>query len=155
MGRKSYKGKYTPINPHKYVGDASNIVFRSLWERKLMKHLDNNPSVLRWNSEEVVIPYWSSVDNKQRRYFTDFMVKLRKRDGSIGNVLIEVKPYKETIPPVTPKRMTHKTKMRHLEEQMTFQRNQDKWEAARQWCGERGVEFKVMTEYELGIKKRK
>lgn len=154
MARKSYKGKYTPINPHKYVGDSNNIVFRSLWERKLMVHCDNNPAVLKWNSEEVVIPYWSSVDKKMRRYFTDFMVKMKKRDGTTSIVLIEVKPYKQTIPPVAPKRNTHKTKMRYLEESMTYQRNQDKWAAAQEWCEKKGIEFKIMTEYELGIAKR-
>jgi hypothetical protein len=155
MARKSYKGKYTPINPHKYVGDSDNIVFRSLWERKLMLHCDTNPSVIKWNSEEKVVPYWSSVDKKMRRYFPDFMVKLKKRDGSVKVVMIEVKPFAETQPPVAPKRNTHKAKMRYVEQQMTYQRNQDKWAAAHALCEDNNIEFKVMTEYELGIAKRK
>lgn len=155
MVRKSYKGKYTPTNPDKYVGDSNNIIFRSLWERLFMKHCNNNPAVLKWNSEGKVVPYWSSVDNKMRRYFPDFIVKLKNRDDSISVVMIEIKPCAETTPPITPKKNTYKAKMRYVEQQMTFQRNQDKWLAARVMCEENNMQFKVMTEYDLGIVKRK
>ena len=52
----TYKGKFTPDNPNKYMGDASNIIYRSGWERRAMKYFDINPGVLQWASEEVVIP---------------------------------------------------------------------------------------------------
>ena len=70
-----YKGKYTPEHPVKYMGDASNIVYRSMWERRCMKYFDVNPSVLQWSSEEVVIPYYDSMSKKVRRYFPDFQSK--------------------------------------------------------------------------------
>ena len=93
MHGKTQKSRFTPKNPHKYAGDVTAIVCRSSWERKFCIMADENPAILKWNSEEVVIPYWSSVDGKMRRYFPDFLVKIKKKDGTLGTVLIEVKPH--------------------------------------------------------------
>jgi hypothetical protein len=68
----AYSGKYNPINPKKYKGDTSKVIYRSLWERKLMVYCDNTKSVLEWGSEEVIIPYVSPWDGKVHRYFPDF-----------------------------------------------------------------------------------
>ena len=53
----SYKGKYKPSYPKKYKGDPNNIVYRSLWERKFMVYCDNNQNILKWGSEEFIVPY--------------------------------------------------------------------------------------------------
>ena len=90
---KSYKGKYKPLNPRKYKGDASQVIYRSLWERKLMVYCDNNKSVVEWGSEEIWIKY-RSIDNKIHRYFPDFYMKVRQADGSTKKFIIEVKPNK-------------------------------------------------------------
>ena len=58
---QKYKGKFTPENPSKYAGDSNNIIYRSMWERRCMKYFDNNPSILQWASEEVVIPYYDTA----------------------------------------------------------------------------------------------
>ena len=63
----SYKGKYKPSHPKKYKGDPTNIVYRSLWERKFMVYCDNNENVLEWQSEEFCIPYRSPMDNRVHR----------------------------------------------------------------------------------------
>ena len=57
----AYSGKYKPLNPKKYVGNSSKVIYRSLWERKLMVYCDNNDKVLEWGSEEVIIPYLSLI----------------------------------------------------------------------------------------------
>ena len=88
----SYKGKYKPSYPKKYKGDPTNIVYRSLWERKFMVYCDNNLNVLEWQSEEFFIPYRSPVDNKIHRYFPDFFIKYKDTDGKIRSSLIEIKP---------------------------------------------------------------
>ena len=64
--------------------------------------------------------------------------------------MIEVKPYKQSVPPVITPR---KRKQTILEEQTTFLVNQAKWSAARQYCEKRGWKFIVITERELGIAK--
>ena len=155
MAKNVYQGFYTPLNPEKYVGDASQIVFRSSWERKLMVRCDTDPSILKWGSEIHPIPYYSTVDKKMRRYFVDFFMKVRKKDGTIETLMIEVKPNKERFPPKQPKRMTGKAKARFITETLTYQRNQDKWEAAREFAKKHNMRFAVMDEYDLGIKKRK
>jgi len=91
----SYKGWFTPRNPQKYKGDATNIVYRSSWELRVMKYLDDNPAVVWWASEELFIPYKSPVDQKVHRYFPDFIARIRQANGEI-TVVMEVKPFKQT-----------------------------------------------------------
>ena len=99
----AYKGKYYPSFPRKYKGDPTNIIFRSLWERKFMVYCDKNANVLEWNSEEIAIPYRSPLDNRVHRYFPDFYMKVKESNGIIKNYIVEVKPLKQTTPPKKPK----------------------------------------------------
>lgn len=144
----SYKGKYKPSYPEKYKGDPTNIVYRSLWERKFMVYCDTKETILEWSSEEKCIPYRSPVDNRVHRYFPDFIIKVKESNGSIKKYVIEIKPKRQTAPPPRPQRQTKK----YLYEAYEYAKNQAKWEAAKEWCADRGYEFKVLTENELGIK---
>lgn len=143
----SYKGRFHPKNPKKYAGDANNIIWRSTWEQKVMQWLDLNESVIYWSSEELIIKYLSPVDNKVHRYFPDFIVKVKKKDGLVATYVLEVKPEYQTKAP-TQKKKTKK----FLQESITFAINQAKWKAADEFCKDRGWEFKVITEKDLGIK---
>lgn len=142
---------FTPRNPEKYIGDVNNIVMRSSWEKRFALWCDNNPSVIKWNSEGHPIEYFSKADGRKRRYYIDFFLLVRKRDGTEQKIAIEIKPYSQTQPPNPPKRKTHKSEQRFLAECREYQVNQDKWEAARAWCKKNGFEFVIMTEYELGL----
>jgi len=144
----SYKGKYQPSYPKKYKGDPTNIIYRSLWERRFMIYCDTNEKILEWGSEEIIVPYRSPVDNRYHRYFPDFYVKVKDKNGKIKKMIIEIKPYKQCIEPKVQKR---KTKA-YIYEVVEYAKNQAKWEAAKEWCLDRGYEFKVLTENELGIK---
>ena len=95
----SYKGWFRPKNPSKYKGNATNIIYRSNWELRVMKWLDGNPAVIWWASEELPIPYVSPVDNKVHRYFPDFIVRTKRKDGSEQTSILEVKPHKQTMMP--------------------------------------------------------
>lgn len=141
----SYKGKYKPKHPEKYKGNPVSIIYRSLWERKFMVHCDNSESVLEWSSEEVFLNYYDPTTNRIRRYFPDFLIKVRESNGTIKKYMIEIKPKKQTAPPPKPKRQTK----RYLQEAYEYAKNQSKWAAAREWCADRGYEFKVFTENEL------
>lgn len=145
---KTYKGRFTPKNPKKYKGDPTNIIYRSLWERKVMVYLDENPNILEWGSEEIVIPYISPVDNRYHRYFPDFHVKAKTKDGSISTMILEVKPKAQTKEPTKKKRITKQ----YITEVTTWGVNQAKWKAATEYCLDRGWEFKLITEDHLGIK---
>ena len=144
----SYKGKYQPSYPKKYKGDHTNIIYRSLWERKFMRYCDLNENILEWGSEEIVVPYRSPVDNRYHRYFPDFYIKYKDNNGKIKKSIIEIKPYKQCIEPKVQKRKTKG----YIYEVVEYAKNQAKWTAAREWCLDRGYEFKVLTENELGIK---
>lgn len=145
----SYKGKFLPLNPDKYVGNYQNIIYRSSWELKAMKYFDMNPSIISWASEELFIPYFSPVDNKQHRYFPDFLIKVKKKNGDMETYLIEVKPENQTI---QPQKKNRKSK-RYLNESITFAVNQAKWKAADIFCQKNGWKFIILTERELGLKK--
>ena len=144
----SYQGKFRPSNTTKYRGNPTNIIYRSLWERKFMVYCDRNENILEWGSEEIVIPYKSPIDNKWHRYFPDFYIKYRDSKGKIKRSIIEIKPFKQTQqPPLQEK----KTKS-YVYEVTQYVTNQAKWAAADEFCKDRLWEFKVFTEKELGIK---
>ena len=143
---KIYKGWFNPRHPAKYKGDADNIVYRSTWERRVMKWLDEHPNVLWWSSEELAVPYKSPIDNKMHRYFPDFIVRIRQRTGLETTMILEVKPEAQTKMP-TQKRKTK----RYLIEAATYAVNQEKWRAADIFCQEHGWKFLVVTEQELGL----
>lgn len=141
----TYKGRYIPSKPRKYKGDPSNIIYRSLWERKFMVYCDRNDAILEWGSEEIIIPYKSPLDGRVHRYFPDFYVKVKQNDGTIKKMIIEVKPKKQCKPPVSKK----KTKY-YIKEVQTWGVNKAKWEYALEWCKDRNMEFKILTEDHLG-----
>ena len=140
--------KWKPKNPEKYVGDANNIVSRSSWETRLFNFLDENTSVLFYNSEEIKIPYLSPVDMKMHNYYPDVLARMRMKDGSEKTFLVEVKPNKERSEPAP-----NKNKKRFITEICTWKVNEAKWIAARAFCKKNNFEFIILDEYSLGIKK--
>ena len=144
----AYKGKYRPSVPSKYRGNPTNIIYRSLWELKFMKYCDSNSNILEWGSEEVIVPYRSPIDNRYHRYFPDFYIKVKESTGKIKRMIIEIKPQKQCVEPKVQKRKTKS----YVYQVCEYARNQAKWEAAKEFCEDRKLEFKVLTENELGIK---
>jgi len=143
----AYSGTFRPTNPQKYVGDHKNIIYRSSWECRVMNWLDKNPNIVSWASEEVVIPYVSPVDGKWHRYFPDFVVKVKDKNGVTKTMMLEVKPKKQTKQPEQQKRVTK----RYITEVTTSGVNQAKWKAATEYCLDRNWEFKLITEDHLGL----
>ena len=146
-----HQGKFKPLNPQKYVGDVENICYRSSWEVKAMSWLDRNPSILKWGSEELIIPYISPIDNRVHRYFPDFVMQYKTSKGEVKHAVLEVKPNAQTQMPKHPGKQTK----RYLNEVLTYSVNQAKWDAAKAWCMKKGWDFVVLDEYNLGIAKRK
>ena len=142
----AYRGRYIPTYPKKYKGDPSNIIYRSLWERKFMVYCDRNDKILEWGSEEFFVPYRSPLDGKIHRYFPDFYVKVRTPQG-FKKWVVEVKPKAQCKPPRQPKRKTKK----YLNEVRTWAINDAKWKHAIEYCKDRNMEFIILTEVELMI----
>ena len=143
----AYKGKFKPKNRDKYKGNPTNIIYRSLWERRFMVYCDSNNSVVKWSSEEIVIPYRSPFDRKIHKYYPDFWVKIKKHDGTIETSIIEVKPKSQTIPP---KDTSRKRKSgRFLLEMKRYGINEAKWIDANTYCIYKNWKFKIITEDHL------
>lgn len=110
-----------------------------------MNFFDLHESVIHWSSEEVIVPYHDpSQLNRQRRYFPDFVIEKRAKDGTINKIMVEVKPYSQTKPP----RIKKKTKYA-IKEASEYVRNQAKWDAAKKYCADRGWRFQVITEKQI------
>lgn len=149
MANKSYPKvvKFIPQNIDKYIGDPTKIESRSSWETKLMRWCDSNSAVIKWSSETIKIPYISTCENnKQRLYHMDFFIFYKTDDGKFRKLLVEVKPFAQTVPP---KKRGRKKIETYLNEQKTYQVNLDKWEAAKRFAADKGWGFVIMTEYEL------
>lgn len=143
----AYKGKYRPINPDKYEGDASNIVYRSLWELKAFKWCCLNPDVVKWSSETVVVPYFYHIDEKMHRYYPD--LKIQFRNGT--TLLVEIKPKSQVTPPnngAGPPKDGRK-KRRYIAERITWEKNDAKWRAASEYARQRGWSFSIWSEKTL------
>lgn len=144
--KEIYKGRFIPKNRSKYLGNASNIIYRSSYELKFMNWCDLNESVLGWVSEEIAIPYRNPLDRRNHRYFVDFYAEIKQKDGQIKKYLIEVKPKRFTEEP-KPRRKTKK----YLEEVAAWGVNNAKWDSAKKFCKKQNMEFMIITEQDLGI----
>ena len=144
---ESIKSLFKPTKPRKYKGDINNIICRSNWEKRFCSWCDLNESIIEWGSEEFFIKYVSPVDNLYHRYYPDFLIKVKESTGQVKTYVIEVKPKKQTRPPKPRKNVTKS----YIYECKTYAVNQAKWEAANEWCKDRKIEFKIVTEQELGI----
>ena len=145
--QRSYSGRFRPSYPGKYKGDPTNIIYRGLWERKFMVWCDKNENILEWGSEEIVIPYRSPVDGRVHRYFPDFYIRARTRQGGVEKFIIEVKPKAQCAPPKKPQRQTK----RYITEVKTYAVNEAKWKAAKEFCDDRMMKFMILTERELKV----
>lgn len=137
--------------PEKYIGKNKVITLRSSYEIQFVKNfLDRSPDVKFWSSEDVVIKYLYEIDGRIHRYFVDFYFK--HVNGK--EFLIEIKPKNQVFPPKVPKRRTRSYRNRIN----IYIKNQNKWKYAKNYCKNlreekgRNIEFKILTEKELGIK---
>ena len=110
-----------------------------------MSYLDDHPDIIQWSSEEFCIPYRSPIDSRIHRYFPDFWVKKKTRDGQINISVVEVKPKKQCTPPV--KDPNHPR--RYLKQVKLFGVNEAKWNAAKEFCTDRKWKFQILTEDNL------
>jgi len=141
------QGLFKPKNPQKYLGKGMPV-YRSGWELKFFRWCDDNPNVLEWASESVIIPYVSPIDHKVHRYYTDGIIAIKEQD-IIKKYIIEIKPSKQTIKPENSSRKKMSTK---IYEATRYATNIAKWDAAKKWCDKKGYKFLILTEKELGIR---
>jgi len=110
-----------------------------------MSWCDKSKSVIRWGSEEVIVPYISPVDRRRHRYYPDFIIETKDRNGKIATNLIEIKPKKQCSAPKRPERKTKS----YIYESKMWAVNQAKWASAKDYAQQRGWEFRIITEKDL------
>lgn len=144
------KSKFIPRNTHKYLGDIDNIIFRSSWELRAFEFLDNNKNVIGWVSEEIQIPYNKPIISsnggmtyKPAIYYPDLYVEYIDKSGNLIKEVIEIKPKKQTR---SSRARNYSTK---FVEDFTYIINCAKFEAADNWCKQRGIKFSILTENSL------
>lgn len=112
-----------------------------MWEKNCFQWCDENSQVIKWSSEEIVIPYLYEVDKKYHRYFVD--LKIQYKSGR--TVIVEIKPEKQTKPPAS----KNTRSKQYISEALTYVKNQNKWIAASEYAKDRGWHFEIWTENEL------
>jgi hypothetical protein len=142
--KKHYKqGRYHPRNISKYKGNVNNIFYRSSLELDFMKYLDCHPSILSWSSEELYVFYKHPFKNGMRKYYIDFVVEVMNKNKKRIIYAIEIKPKKQTIPPIITEK---KNKRTILSEKALYRINMNKWKSAKEYCDKNGMIFKILTE---------
>lgn len=107
------------------------VIYRSSYELRFIKWLENNKDVKRWGSECIKIPYYY-IDGKTHTYYPDYFVEFV--DGT--KMVVEIKPYNQTKKPVN----ENSWAMRE------YSKNMCKWKATMEFCKNKGYQFKVLTE---------
>jgi hypothetical protein len=133
------QGKFYPKNPDKYVGNK-NPTYRSSWEWAFMRFCDTNPSIQKWASEAISIPYKDPFTGRQTIYVPDFFIQYVDKDGKLNVELIEVKPASQTF-----SERVGKSKYNQLQ----YAKNLVKWRAATAWCKSKGIKFRILNEQDL------
>lgn len=144
---KFKQGFFYPRNLDKFVSKENKAIYRSGLELEYFRILDKNPNVVKWGSEEVVVPYF--FDGKWHKYYVDLFVVF-KFGESVKKYFIELKPYSQTIEPKVSKR---KKQMSILYEAHQWAKNQAKWKAAQDYAKKNGWEFHILTEKDLENRK--
>ena len=149
------QGYFNPSNPQKYMGDLSNIIYRSSWELRWMNYCDTNNAVLEWASEPIQIPYFNSIVDKVQNYYVDFLIKLQTEEG-VKIKIVEIKPkaqlpeeYGGKKPILEGERWTLKKAKTYNAQLRTYITNKEKFKAARSFAEERGWVFAIVTEDDL------
>lgn len=133
------QGKFNLKNPDKYIGNRTPT-YRSGWEFTFMKFCDEHPSVAKWASESIKIPYRNPLSGKQTIYVPDFFIVYNDRKGKQRVEVIEVKPKNQTLKEKVGRSKTN---------QAHWVVNQAKWEAARAFCKQNGLYFRIVTEDDI------
>lgn len=133
------QGKFNLKNPQKYIG-TKTPTYRSGWEFTFCKFCDEHPAIVQWASEAIRIPYRNPLTGKQTIYVPDFFIAYADKGGKQRVELIEVKPANQA----------HKERLgRSKHNQAHWVINQAKWEAARVFCKQKGIIFRVITEDDI------
>lgn len=163
----THQGYYKITNRDKYIGNPDLIIYRSSWEFSFCKWCDFSPSIIRWGSEPVRIPYYDRVSklakckelgldpNNPKNwvikfYNTDFWIEVKKPDETIEKWFIEIKPGNKIGKPNPPARNAPLKDIKRYNNMVKeWLINEAKFAAIGEWARKNGSKFYVFTEKEL------
>ena len=139
MPRRFAQGRFALKNPDKYMG-TKDPLYRSSWEFAFMKFCDESPSIAKWASEAVRIPYRNPLTGRYTIYVPDFFINYVDKGGQAHAEIVEIKPQNQSL----------KEKVgKNLNNQASYILNRAKWEAATVWCRQKGLRFRVINETDI------
>lgn len=151
MARNYKQGIYEVKNKDKYIG-TKDPRYLSSFEYYCFRYFDMHKDVLKWGAEVVTVPYMNpskrTMDGspKKCRYIVDVYAKYLDRHGNVKEGLFEIKPYTETQPP---KKTGKKKESTMKYEELTYNQNLAKWQAAKEYAESKGMTFELITENEM------
>jgi hypothetical protein len=154
FNKNYHQGYYSVINKDKYIGDLNRVIYRSSWEEAFCRYLDGNEKILKWSCEHIVITY-NDLRGKSHRYYPDYYYQMMidNDPNQLKHVVVELKPYVETIPPVKDFDIMESKSKKKLENYSyavtMYTKNLLKWNSAIQWCQDHHMEFIIVTEKHL------
>lgn len=164
---KTKQGYYKVNNPEKYIGDPDLVIYRSSWEFAFCKYCDASPSITRWSSEPIKIPYYDRTAKLEechklgldpnnpanwqvKNYNTDFWIELNKGEGITEKIFVEIKPAYKLKKPTPPDRNAPlKEQRKFVKAAKEYLVNEAKFAALEAWAEKHGTKFHVFTEHTL------
>lgn len=164
--------KYQLKFPEKYIGNPNLIIYRSSWELAFCRWCDVSPSILRWSSEPIKIPYYDRVSKLDeckklgldpnnprnwvvKNYNTDFWIEIDKSGQRPEKWFVEVKPKDKLKKPIPPQgKITLKEQKRFNKLAKEYLINEAKFAALDEWAKKNGAKFFIFHEdimIKLGI----
>jgi len=161
---KTHQGYYRVANRDKYVGDPNLVIYRSSWEFAFCKWCDASPSIKRWSSEPIKVPYYDRVSKLEecrklgldpnnprnwviKNYNTDFWVEIDKGGERPEKWFIEIKP-KDKLS--KPKQIAAHAPLKEIRRYNMLMKeyliNEAKFAALKDWAEKNGSKFYVFTE---------
>jgi len=153
--------------PEKYIGNTQLIIYRSGWELAFCRWCDSSPSIIRWSSEPIRIPYYDRVSKLEeckklgldpnnpknwitKFYNTDFWVQVKKADGAIEKWFVEIKPGHKLGKPKQPEKNAPLREIKRYNNAVKeYLINEAKFAAISEWAKRNGAFFYIFTEDQL------
>ncbi|NMC60115.1 MAG: hypothetical protein GYA51_12165 [Candidatus Methanofastidiosa archaeon] len=162
---RTKQGYYRNLkNPEKYIGDPNLIIYRSSWEFSFIKWCDASPSIIKWSSEPIKVPYYDRVSKLEecrklgldpnnprnwtiKNYNTDFWVLIDKGGERPEKWFIEIKP-KDKL--TKPKQVSAHAPLKEIRRYNNLMKeyliNEAKFAALKDWAEKNQSKFYVFTE---------
>jgi hypothetical protein len=124
--------------PEKYLREDKKLTARSKMEMTYFENFDRNKNIIQWNSENIAIPYEKPIFDgicrivrfELRNYFPDIYLILKHKDGTIEEILGEIKPEDQLYAPKKPLKETKKSMKNYMNKMCTYNINVSKWKSA-------------------------